>query len=52
VNAYDHVRRIISFLRWNEDDVDQIAPSLYAGRTTGRRKGTDVRATIAAKPAP
>jgi len=39
--AYDQVRRAISFLRWEEDDVDSIAPSLYAGRNTGRRKSTD-----------
>jgi len=44
VSAYDHARRAISFLRWNEDDVDQIAPSLYAGRTTGRRKNSDTPA--------
>lgn len=44
-NAYDQVRRAISYLRWNQDDVDQIAPSLYAGRGTGRKKPD-------AKPAP
>jgi hypothetical protein len=38
VNAYDQARRGLSFLRWNEGDVDQIAPSLYGGRNTGRRK--------------
>lgn len=27
-----------TFLRWNEDDVDEIAPSLYG---KGRRKTTD-----------
>jgi hypothetical protein len=48
VSAYDHARRAVSFLRWQEEDVDQIAPSLYAGRTTGRRKGTDVKAPPAA----
>jgi hypothetical protein len=37
-NAYDQVRRAITFLRWTEDDVDEIAPSLYAGRNTGRKK--------------
>jgi hypothetical protein len=41
VSAYDHARRAVSFLRWTEDDVDQIAPSLYAGRTTGRKKNPD-----------
>jgi hypothetical protein len=33
VKAYDEVRRGVSFLRWREDDLDTIAPSLYAGRT-------------------
>ncbi len=33
--AYDQVRRAIIFLHWDEDDVDSIAPSLYAGRNTG-----------------
>ncbi len=37
VSAYDQARRAVSFIRWNEGDVDDIAPSLYAGRTTGRR---------------
>lgn len=36
VNAWDQVRRAVSYLRWNDDDVDDIVPSLYAGRT--RRK--------------
>lgn len=39
VNAYDQVRRAISFLRWDEDDLESIAPSLYAGR--GGRAKTD-----------
>jgi len=34
--AYDQARRAISFLRWQEEDLDEIAPSLYAGR--GRKK--------------
>ena len=38
VSAYDHVRRVITFLRWNDGDVDQIVPSLHAGRTKRRRK--------------
>lgn len=38
VNAYDQVRRAISFLRWNDNDVDDIAPSLYGGRTASRKK--------------
>jgi len=36
--SYDQVRRAISFLRWDNDDLDQICPSLYAGRGGSRRK--------------
>jgi len=36
VNAYDQARRAIAFLRWQEGDLEEIAPSLYAGR--GRKK--------------
>jgi hypothetical protein len=49
VNAYDALRRGISFLRWNEGDVDTIAPSLYAGRTG--RKPTEPDATDPTTPA-
>jgi hypothetical protein len=31
-SAYDQARRAIIYLRWDEQDVDTIAPSLYAGR--------------------
>jgi hypothetical protein len=48
VNAYDQVRRAISYLRWDEDDVDSIAPSLYAGRK--RKTSTDVDPTPAVEP--
>lgn len=36
VNAYDEVRRAITFLRWKEGDADTIAPSLWAGRAVKR----------------
>ena len=39
VNAYDEVRRGITFLRWNAEDVDTIAPSLYATKGRGKRPG-------------
>jgi hypothetical protein len=32
MTAYDQLRRAISYLRWNEGDADEIAPSLYSGR--------------------
>ncbi|MDB4984915.1 MAG: hypothetical protein JWN04_93 [Myxococcaceae bacterium] len=35
--AYDEVRRAVTYLRWHEDDVEQIIPSLFAGRGAGRR---------------
>ena len=40
LNAYDQVRRAVTFLRWNEGDADRIAPSLYSGRgnSNARRK--------------
>jgi len=40
VRAYDELRRGIVYLRWRTGDADDIAPSLYAGRSR-RRKGSD-----------
>jgi hypothetical protein len=51
VNAYDEIRRAVSYLRWKEDDVDNIAPSLYAGRASSKKK-TDVPAPTPPAPAP
>jgi hypothetical protein len=31
LQAYDDARRAVTYLRWHEDDADQITPSLYAG---------------------
>ena len=39
VDTYDQVRRAVSFLRWDQDDVESIVPSLWAGRGTRRRDG-------------
>lgn len=39
VNAYDQVRRAISYLRWDQSDVDEIVPSLFGGRR--RRAATE-----------
>jgi hypothetical protein len=33
-DTYDQIRRAIGYLRWDEGDVDNIVPSLYAGRTS------------------
>ena len=41
VNAYDQVRRAITFLNWKEDDVDELAPSLYAGRNNSNIRKKD-----------
>jgi len=38
VEAYDEVRRAVSYLRWHQNDADEIAPSLYAGRNTSKKK--------------
>lgn len=38
VNAYSEVRAAIAYVRRNEDDVDSIMPSLYAGRSNGKKK--------------
>lgn len=37
VHAYDSCRRAVSYLRWDEDDADDIAPSLRANRGGGRK---------------
>lgn len=34
--SYDEVRRAVGYLRWKEGDVDNIIPSFWAGRPTGR----------------
>ena len=39
VKAYDACRRGVSYLRWEEKDVDAIAPSLFAARGGGRKGG-------------
>jgi len=51
VNAYAQVRRAISFLRWLEEDLEEIAPSLYAGRAR-RKAEPEPPATPSATPGP
>jgi hypothetical protein len=53
VNSYDQARRAINFLRWNEDDLETIAPSLYAGRTARKKSepGTTGPVTTSTVPA-
>ena len=47
-NAYDQVRRAITFVRWKENDVDEIAPSLHAGRRRRPAKTETVEAVAEA----
>jgi hypothetical protein len=41
VKAYDQVRRAVSYLRWDEGDANEFAPSLYERRNT-KSKSSDV----------
>jgi hypothetical protein len=50
MRTYDEVRRAVTYLRWKEDDADDIAPSLYAGR--GGRGRTEVQPPEAEAEAP
>lgn len=48
INAYDEVRSAIGFLRRKQGDVDAIAPSLFVGRVSSKKKpgdNTDTPAT-------
>ncbi len=38
IRAYDHVRRAVSFLRWNLGDADDLAPSLYWTRSASGKR--------------
>ena len=49
-NAYSQARRAVTFLRWNQGDIETIAPSLYGGRVRGKAATPD--APVAAPPAP
>ncbi len=51
VNAYDQVRRAVTYLQWSEGDQDILCPSLYAGRVT-RRKPAEEPAPPPPAPAP
>lgn len=39
LDAYEQARRAVTWLRWTENDIDKIVPSLWAGR--GRRPSTN-----------
>jgi hypothetical protein len=41
-HAYDQVRRALTYLRWDNEDLERIAPSLYGGRIV-KKKGDDTQ---------
>jgi hypothetical protein len=41
INAYDHARRAISFMHWDTQDADEVAPSVYTTGRAARRKQLD-----------
>jgi hypothetical protein len=49
VRQYDKVRRMVTYLRWDEGDADDIAPSLYT-RRPGRRAPDDAEEPTPATP--
>jgi hypothetical protein len=49
LRAYNEVRRAISFLRWNQGDVDSIIPSLYSIKG-GRKRGPSDPEVVAPSP--
>ena len=49
VRAYDELRRSISYLRWAQEDVDTIIPSLYGGRSR-KTKDDDVSPVLVTGP--
>lgn len=54
VRSYDELRRVMSYLRWHEDDVDTLIPSLYGGRTRKAKEEPAQPATppVVAAPTP
>lgn len=44
VNSYGQVRSALRFLRYEQGDADEIAPSLYAGRRSSARKAEPSKA--------
>lgn len=47
IRTYDEVRRAMTFMRWEENDVDDFAPSLFAGRTRKRDDEEEVIEPVA-----
>lgn len=38
IDRYDEARRMMTFLRWHQDDADSIVPSLWAARGRGKSR--------------
>lgn len=45
VRTYDQLRRAVHYVRWDEGDAEDIAPSLYAGRRKSKKKAEDTKET-------
>ena len=43
--AYEHAQRAVRFLRWQEEDWDTVAPSIYAANRSARRKDAEEEPT-------
>jgi hypothetical protein len=53
MDGYEEVRSVVKLLRRKEGDAEQIAPSVFAGRSTGKRKGeTEVTPETPVTPVP
>jgi hypothetical protein len=52
LKAYDETRRAVCYLRWNEGDADEIAPSIYKGRGSRPTAQTETRPPAPAEPVP
>lgn len=51
VQSYNQVRRALGYLRWDEDDLESIAPSLYGQQRTPRRRKSELEeARLIAQP--
>jgi hypothetical protein len=48
--AYDQVRRAVMYLRWDEGDADEIAPSFFLSRGRRRRAASGTSAPLAVVP--
>ena len=50
--AYDQIRRAMVYLRWNDGDVDAVAPSLYRGRGGHGKKKMETPEPVPPSPPP